>query len=145
MGASWVKIKWMDAVLDVVRGNPHHTFMFLTKQPRNLGAWPWPENTWLGTTVTKRSEADRIDDLYHFTDSHMTFASFEPLLGFVSSPNFRLLSWAIVGAQTGPEKRGPSKTWIGDALRALDDNRVPVFMKSNLKPYWDGEWRQEWP
>ena len=146
MGAPWVKREWMDAVLDVVRDCPHHTFMFLTKQPNGFAEYAWPTNVWLGTTVTRQANVERIHDLAYFLPpTRSIFASFEPLLAAATSDVLVFLSWAIIGAQSGPGTVAPKREWIAGLLECLDYYKVPVFMKDNLRPHWDGEWRQEWP
>jgi hypothetical protein len=56
------------------------------------------------------------------------------------------LSWVIVGAQTGPaaEAHRPQKEWIELLVKQARAFNTPLFMKNNLKPYWNGDLIQEW-
>ena len=80
--------------------------------------------------------------------NRLLFLSMEPLLadpgeGFLNS----LISWIIIGAMTGPESKEkyPREPWIRRIVTEADRLQIPIFMKDNLKPYWEGEWRQEFP
>jgi len=145
MGAPWIERKWMNAVLAAVECCPQHMFIFLTKQPDGFLRYDWPKNAWLGVTVTDNEEGPPLRFLWRHV---RRLVSFEPLLApplgdWAGWLDF--LQWAIIGAQTGPRAIAPQREWIADLLKYLDYYKVPVFMKNNLRPYWDGEWRQEWP
>lgn len=55
--------------------------------------------------------------------------------------------WIIVGAETGnrKDKIEPKAEWIEQVIKQADHWHLPIFMKDNLKPYWHGELRQEFP
>jgi hypothetical protein len=52
------------------------------------------------------------------------------------------ISWAILGAMTGPGAVKPEKKWIYSLIDQYQSAGVPMFLKDNLN--W---WRkiQEWP
>ena len=57
----WVPEEWIEAVLNRTQraDYSHHTYQFLTKNPRRLKDFnPWPSNCWVGTTVTNQADAD---------------------------------------------------------------------------------------
>lgn len=146
----WVPDVWISQVIDVVKRNPQHTFIFLTKYPENLGKWnPWPKNIWLGATATGKVQYDFAWYVLAKTvNASVRFISFEPLNGPVipHSHNGLILDWIIIGAETGYRKGKPALSdvhkWAGVIIEAADKTGVPVFLKDNLK--WP-EKRQEWP
>ena len=145
MGAPWIKPEWKGAILKTVAACPQHTFLFLTKQPEQT-RWD-AANIWPGVTVTSISDIARLRRFPRLDASPTWFISFEPLLGRVYHMGGKGLSgcWIIIGAQTGPGAIMPQRSWIAEIVDRADAFGIPVFMKNNLRPYWDGEWRQEWP
>jgi protein gp37 len=59
----------------------------------------------------------------------------------------RWIDWLIIGAMTGPraEQYAPKKEWIEEIVSEAKRLKLPVFMKDNLRSYWDGELIQEYP
>lgn len=55
------------------------------------------------------------------------------------------IDWVIVGAETGPRKRSPKPEWITDIVKQCQEAGVPLFMKNNLKPYWNKKLIQDYP
>ncbi len=150
----WVPSEWIARVIAATRSRPDVTWQFLTKNPRRYAEFnPWPANCWLGMTATD------CNSLRSFGDSNrgyramqkieggLTFLSLEPLLGRMwqgwNYPLNRTFEWVIIGAQTGPGAVKPEPEWITEFVSQYANK--PVFMKSNLRPHWDGELRQEWP
>lgn len=140
----WVPEEWINAVLETVRNCPRHTFIFLTKNPKRLKEFnPWPGNAWVGATATVQEEYEKMTPHLSVVEAAVRFISFEPLLGPIS---LRLdpghLSWAVIGAMTGPKAVKPELGWIErliDRCKLLD---IPVFAKANLD--WPED-IQEWP
>ena len=142
---------WMEDILKVVKDNPRHTFQFLTQIPEAMRNYTFPENCWCGTTMPIFIDRNKVWYLSQ-VKAKIHFFSFEPLHGCVSSQAFSILNftdinWFIIGAETGNRKGKivPQEKWIADILRHADAWSIPVFMKDNLKPYWHGELRQEFP
>lgn len=150
VGGEFIKREWMEAVLDVVRRAPRHTFQFLTKRPRNLFPYDFPPNACVGTTVT-RGNANEIDAIIDigFAGALVSFASFEPLLGMIyPHGTFAHINWVIIGPQTGGDAVKPEREWVTMLTQTADEHGVPVFMKKALKPYadkWGIPWRREFP
>ena len=145
---NWVPPEWILSVLTTVTTCPQHTFLFLTKTPTTYYHFHFPQNCWLGATADsfKASywNATALADL-----PNITFLSYEPLLDLVYT-NYNALwwiDWVIVGAMTGPGARqhAPEKNWIRNILLQATKVNLPIFMKDNLRPYWNGELTQESP
>jgi protein gp37 len=161
----------IELVLAMVKALPHHTFQFLTKNPKRLREFnPWPPNCWVGTTVTNQADADERIPLLLHAGASVRFVSVEPLMGPVDlSPwlNYGLetwpeghpespypdrpggysrkipgLSWVIIGALTGPGAVKPKGEWVQGIIDQCRAPGVSVFVKNNLN--WP-EKIQEWP
>jgi protein gp37 len=101
--------------------------------------WPLP-NVWLGTSVENQKAADeRIPHLLK-CPAAVRFLSCEPLLGPVdlsmhlgiaqNHEDLRgLLSWVIIGGESGPGARLCNVEWIGDIVEDCKRAAVPVFVK----------------
>jgi len=74
--------------------------------------------------------------------------SVEPILGPIEFPaGFeRVVSWAIVGVETGPGSRVDerSEEWIEGIVERCEDMGIPVFMKS-LPGFYKGEVIRQFP
>lgn len=77
----WVQPKWMFEILGLVKSEPWHTFIFLTKCPSNLSHWsPFPQNVYVGVSVTNQEQYDDAVKYLEVVDATVKFLSFEPLL-----------------------------------------------------------------
>jgi protein gp37 len=154
-----VPFDYIDAeVLDTAQSaaGSKHLWMLLTKQPSRaatFGRWladrgkAWPENVWLGTSVTSQKTADsRISHLLAIPAA-VRFLSVEPLLGPVElepwlSPAYVAeanpdgtgydvpgLDWVIVGGESGPGARPCNLAWIRSIVAQCGAAGVPVFVK----------------
>ena len=136
----WKK-EWMEMVLDKIRQYPQHTFQFLTKFPRVYNKYIFPNNCWLGFTVTEEYSFEENDCyLEDFRYKWHTFISFEPLLGRIDVSNIKYLNvdWVIIGAETGNRKDKviPKNEWILDIVDYCNEQRIPVYIKDNLIKYY---------
>ena len=141
---------WIEDILSVAFYADQHTFQFLSKVPRVMRDLDFPENCWCGTTIERESATYRLDYL-HQVSANIKFVSFEPLHGnFISNGRLNSivdLNWVIIGAETGnrKEKIVPREQWIEQIIEVANKGDVPIYTKDNLKPYWKGELRQEFP
>ena len=142
----WLPSQWQDAIFENIRCNPQHRFYLLTKQPQNLIKFsPFPENCFVGVTVTRFQWLTIACENLRDIDAKIKFLSFEPLFERMNvsfSPNTLLyqltgIDWVIIGAQTKPYKP-PKIEWVEEIVRACDKAGVPVFLKDNLWPLFDG-------
>lgn len=139
--AYW-KHGWWDLVIKRICENPQHKFLFLTKNPNVYQGRMFPDNCWLGVTITDQTAMNALaDSLFTTTweDEHKMFLSIEPMLGPITL--YVKPDWLILGAETGNrrERAIPSPEWIEPFL-ALS---IPLYMKHNLP--WNGLWRKEFP
>jgi protein gp37 len=143
----WVEEHVLSMIFDAC-GNcyPDRTFIFLTKQPQNLIKWsPFPENCWVGRTVTSDCDFRRDADLFEKVKAKVKFISFEPLLEWQLKPDWDIenscvirrldgIDWIIIGQQwPAATKTQPKIEWIQEIVEAADKAGVPVFLKENLR------------
>ena len=139
----WIKPEWMFEIFDMVKSEPWHTFIFLTKQPQNLVKWsPFPRNCWIGATVTDGDSYRWAMAFLPQISARVKFLSIEPLLSQFQlrdweyqRPLNAILDWVIIGAQTPYSlKTAPKIEWVEEIVRACDRARIPIFIKDNLAP-----------
>lgn len=136
---AWVPDSWLDEIFEACMRHPIHNYLFLTKNPERYLQYGVPEgreNFWYGTTVTRRAELKRIENL---PNRARKFVSLEPILEDVHFDSYWAygeVGWIIIGAETGRNRKKvvPHLEWIGDILSAADATGVPVFMKNSLIP-----------
>ena len=149
---AWIPQSWRNQVLEAIENCPvKHTFILLTKAPENIPLdYEFPENVWVGATVTSYNDVRKIWDLQS-VKARIRFVSFEPLLGPIVAPfhceyrGIELLwgiEWIIIGKLTGSRKVKLQNSWVIDLLEEARFSRIPVFLKDNLG--WS-EKRREWP
>ena len=144
---------WVLEIFHRMVESRQHTYQILTKYPEKiLGMVPEiiPPNVWLGTTITQQKDEGRLDaittDELRYRGATVVWASFEPLHGeFVNC--LKGLDWIVIGAETGTRKDRiePDPEWIRMLIDEADVHGIPVFMKNNLRPYWAGTLRREFP
>ena len=59
----WWDREWMHRVLNKIRKNSSHAFLFLTKKPLIYSYYMYPLNCWLGITITNQSEMSSFANL----------------------------------------------------------------------------------
>jgi len=128
--APWTPVEWRDQVLNSIFNCPiKHTFQLLTKNPENIPPIEFPENVWLGATVSTQEEDWRIDALTK-VDGYR-FISFEPLLGPIHNLTLDV-DWIIIGKLTGSKRVKLQSWWVQDLLDAARNWEIPVFIKNNV-------------
>ena len=146
----WVPDGQIEQVKVEAIHNPHHTFQFLTKNPKRLKDFnPWPANCWVGTTVTNQADMNKRLEWLMQVDASVRFISHEPLLGKidVATPYNRaaqILSnrfihygrpnWVIIGSMTGPGAVRAEDEWVDGLISQYQAALVPIFLKDNLYP-----------
>ena len=138
----------IEKVLQVCGENPMHRFLILTQRAEELKKYHYPDNIWLGVTVTERVDEDRIWILKN-TDAKIKFVSFEPLHGPMRrSLDLGGINWVIIGGRrkvTYPNyipKYVPPRAWVEHIIAEARRVGAAVFLKYNLE--W-GEVVREWP
>lgn len=142
--------EWREEAWDTIRNTPHLTYQILTKRPERIANhlpsdWQKQErwrHVWLGVSVESERYKWRLDKLLD-VDAAVHFASFEPLLADIGDiadylPHYkefgvcrhRKLRWAIIGGESGSERREmPIKAF--DSLLNQLRGFVPVYVKQD--------------
>lgn len=141
------KEEWMYTVIEIIKLNPQHTFLFLTKNSAVYFQFDFPANCWLGTTVTGDNS---LHSGVNSFPNNKTFLSIEPIQSKIKLDSlglFRYYNWIIVGAETGNRKRkvSPKREWISDILYGCFHLEIPLFMKNSLKAIMGKDFVQEFP
>lgn len=77
----WVPDAWIEAVLEVARACPQHTFLMLTKNPGRYSQFSLPDNCWPGTTAEDQWALERRVPQLLRANATVYWLSGEPLLG----------------------------------------------------------------
>jgi len=136
----WEK-EWMNKAIFKIFEYPQHIFQFLTKYPEAYCKWDFPENCWLGITMTKNSDLDLHEDEFDYYEKYfdlncIKFLSLEPILEEITILDFiYCFDWVIIGAETGNRKGKviPKWEWINDIVLYCKDKYIPIYLKDSLK------------
>jgi protein gp37 len=129
---------WRDEVLLVVKENPQHTFMFLTKQPGNIQDMKYPANMWIGISVNGKYDTYSQKELNYFLIDlkdkvKIRFISFEPYLREIEDIDIYIkhVDWIIAGGLTGHKKFSPPTKWIDNMVEYCEKYKKRLFIKRN--------------
>lgn len=150
------------------RRGGRHLWLCLTKRPGRMADLPlpplvggsrWPDNVWVGTSVTGAASLSRLDQLKRVR-ARRRFASVEPLREPVDlAPWLGWLDWVVAGGesrQAGHDPRPFDLAWADDLARQCAAAGVPFFLKQlgsspveggrpvRLRDGHGGDWA-EWP
>ena len=154
-----VKEEWLEQIFDCIYDCPHLTFQMLTKRPKRMLDWisrsaflinaPL-ENLWLGTSIENQQTAnERCPWITQLTQiGYTTFLSAEPILEsidlvaagaiercrqdankFASDDYEPLVSWVIIGGESGHNARPCFPEWIGFVVSQCKAAGIPVYVK----------------
>jgi protein gp37 len=124
-------------VFAVMTDTPQHTYQVLTKRSRRLArlgpGLEWPENLWIGVSVEKADQLQRLDDL-RAVPATVRFLSAEPLLGPLVNRNQPTLDltgidWVITGGESGPRARACETDWVRDIRDTCREAGAAFFHK----------------
>lgn len=126
---------YIGRVFQVMNECSRHIFQVLTKRPERASKWsgPWSENIWMGTTVEHRKTVNRMDVLRKCL-AGTRFISFEPLIGSVGELNLEGIHWAIVGGESGPNRRPLDQAWVREIRDQCVEHHVAFFFKQGSGP-----------
>jgi protein gp37 len=127
-----VPLGFIQAVFNVMKRCPQHTFQILTKRPhaaaRHSRHLDWTPNIWMGTTVESATVTHRVRHLRQ-TGAAIRFLSLEPLLGPIPRLPLAGIDWVIVGGESGPGARAMKPEWVRPIRDACVARGVPFFFK----------------
>jgi protein gp37 len=140
-----------------------HQWLWLTKRPSRMLdfhlwlAQIWPENLWVGTSITTQKSASRLN---YLTDipARIRFVSIEPQWEPIDLTDWmHKIHWGIGGGQSGAEAKPYNLNWARQLILQFASFDIPYFQKQlgagpvnafdvaiKLKDSHGGEW-SEWP
>lgn len=159
-------------IIDIAmsKDGKRHDLLLLTKQPEraaNFAEWLaadgicWPDNIWIGTSITSKASLPRIEHLAKIPAKHK-FLSMEPLLsdpGLTDSHVIGKVDWIIIGGESGQGDRTARPydlNWARNTINLGMNTNIAVFHKQFgsrpvdngtpivLNDHHGGEW-DEWP
>ena len=124
---------FIDAVLDVCKRTPQHTYQILTKRAERLPAFfakrDCPTNAWLGVSVEdKKYGVPRIAHLRNVRAA-VRFLSVEPLLEDLGRLDLSDMHWVIVGGESGAMARPMKAEWAESVRLQAISQDVAFFFK----------------
>lgn len=131
---------WIWTIINKMKQCSQHIFLVLSKNPKGFEQYKFPQNVWLGTSITTTNEIYRVHELmdklnYHpLWGGNYTFLSVEPMLGIIPGTVIHGVDWVIIGAlsRTGKPPLQPKKKWVECIITSADDFGIPVYTKDNL-------------
>jgi protein gp37 len=102
---------------------------------------------WLGVSVENQEYADKRLPVLRFIPAAIRWASYEPALGPVDfAPYLDLLSWIVVGGESGPGARPFNLSWalstVDVCLNAGTAPYVKQLGANAVRSYMDGSTRR---
>lgn len=126
--------KWTEAILEICKAAPWHTFMFLSKNPISYHGYEWPSNTMQGLTmICTQTEHCQREMQEQMTKYPRPFLSVEPILGILRCRDFTRFERVIVGAMTGNGAIKPRPEWIESIKANVPSDKL--WWKTNIKQY----------
>lgn len=131
--------KWRDDAWEVIKRTPQHTYLILTKRPKNIpnmlpSDWgPGWKNVWFGVSIENDAYYGRVNMLKKIPCA-LRFISYEPALGPINMPSLLLsgeIGWVISGGESGPKARVARMDWFKQARDACRLAGVPYFHKQH--------------
>ena len=99
-----VPSSYIEAVFQVMKRAPQHTFQVLTKRLSRVvqmnGNLRWTPDIWLGTSIESERWIGRLEHLKE-SDAQTKFLSLEPLLAPLPYIQLDGVDWVIVGGESG--------------------------------------------
>jgi len=131
----WVPETNIQKVLDVVKKYKEWNYLFLTKNPKRLLEFKFPNNAWVGTTVDYQKRVDSAENSFSKIKAKVKFVSCEPLKEKVVFNDISVFDWLIIGGQSESSKEPafqPKWDWVESLLFQARKAKVKVYFKPNL-------------
>jgi len=139
----------LGVIFKIMRDNPKHTFLLLTKRPERMHEYMTEyqifnygvqDNIWLGVTAENQEQADKRIPILLETPAAVRFVSVEPMLGPVDISIYLdslpavvdqrpKLDWVICGCESGPGAREMKMEWALNLKDQCVAASVPFFLK----------------
>jgi protein gp37 len=131
----WVPEEWVEKVLNTIRDNPQWNYILLTKNPKRLVKYEWPDHAWVGTTVDIQERVDPAEKAFKDIKAKVKFISAEPLSSKLVFKKLSLFDWVIIGGRSKSSKMPaaqPEWEWVESLLMQAREAGCKVYFKPNL-------------
>jgi len=135
----WVPTEWIEAVLQQVRDNPQWNFLFLTKFPKRLAEFKFPDNAWLGTTVDCQIRVKAAEDAFRKLRDEgsggVWWLSVEPLIEPLQFSSLEMFDWVVIGGSSRSSRTPewhPPRAWVNALEEQARAAGCKVYEKTNL-------------
>ena len=132
----WVSKEWIDKVLDVVKEHKEWIFIFLTKNPKRLTEFIFPDNAWVGATIDIQKRIKSTETAFKKVKAKTKFVSCEPLRERITFNDISIFDWLIIGGQSessGEPARQPEWEWVTHLFSQAKKQKIKVYCKPNLQ------------
>ncbi len=128
---------WRDEAWEIIQATQQHTYQILTKRPERVLEhlpWhrdPWP-NVWLIISAEDQRHFERRWQIASQILAAVRGISVEPLLAPIDLKDAlrsEVLSWVIVGGESGPGARMMNPTWVRSLRDQCLEAGVHFFFK----------------
>ena len=132
----WVLEEWIQMVLNAVNDNPQWNYIFLTKNPKRLVNYEWPDHAWVGTTVDCQERVGPAEEAFQDVKAKVKFVSIEPFNEAISFKHLDRFNWVIIGGRSrssGMPAFQPESIWVERIVFQARRAGCRVYFKPNLE------------
>ena len=139
--------EWKYKVFEVLKKNPQHQYIILTKRPELISFNTDLNNVWIGVTVTRTEDKNRISVMKNNIKCKHYHVTFEPLFEDLGKLDLSNIDYVIIGRETGNRSGRivPKKEWIMNIVKQAKAKNIPIMMKDSLKDIMGKDFIQEYP
>lgn len=124
------RLSW-EKFISKVEEYPQHTFIVLTKRPKELLDIYFPENMIVGVSCINQSMYEKNAPVLMQISAERKLISFEPLWGNIELNPKYPVDWVICGGETGNKTRYGLTAEVARSLQAqCAELEIPFFFKS---------------
>lgn len=131
----WVPADWIAAVLGAIHRAPQWNFLLLTKFPKRMSEFAYPDNAWLGTSVDLQARVPNAEKAMASVEAGVRWLSIEPLIEPLTFKNPKLFQWVVIGGasrSTQTPAWEPPFEWIARLYCQFKDAGARVYLKDNV-------------
>jgi protein gp37 len=129
-----VPFEFMRKVFFQMFKSPKHKFIILTKRPErakeflgSCGDIDYLNHIYLGVSISKNEDLHLLETLKQIPIKNK-IVSLEPLLENIEC-DLTGISWVIIGAESGKNKRACKNEWILNLVNQCKEKNIPCFVK----------------
>ncbi len=125
-------LNWIHFLFKKIKEHPQHTFQILTKYPKLIIKYKFPDNCWVGISAENQENFEKRIEPFKQVDAKHKFVSLEPLTGLIRDTcDFNYIDWIIIGAQTGHHRKPMNIDWVSEIVsNTCNWRNIPVFIKT---------------